>query len=53
VRSGLELPGLEGQDFALLTLRQSFGSLFDAVRFLRQAMLKRAFVLVGLGTQHS
>jgi hypothetical protein len=39
--------------FALLTLRQSFGSLFDAARFLRQALPKRGgFGLVELDTQH-
>jgi hypothetical protein len=52
-RSGLELPGLAGQEFALLAMRQRFGSLFEAVRLLYQALLKAGFGLVGLGTQHS
>jgi len=51
-RRGLELPGLAGQEFALLARRQRFDSLFDAVRFLRQALLERGFGLVGLGAQH-
>jgi|SRR5882724_1583538 len=53
VLSGLELPGLAGQEFALFTKRQSFGSLFEAVRFLRQALAKWGFGLVRSGTQHS
>ena len=52
VQGGLELPSLAAQEFALLTLRQSFGSLFDAVRFLRQALLERGFGLVELDAQH-
>jgi hypothetical protein len=33
-------------------MRQSFGSLFDAVRFLRQALLERGFGLAELDAQH-
>jgi hypothetical protein len=34
-------------------MRQSFGSLFDAVRFLHQALLERGFGLVELDAQHA
>jgi hypothetical protein len=33
-------------------MRQSFGSLFDTVRFLRRALHERGFGLVELDAQH-
>jgi hypothetical protein len=53
VRSGLDLPGLANQKFTLIAVGQGFDLLLDAQRFLRQALVKWVFGLVGLGTRHN